>query len=227
MPARYLCLHCASVVGPRRSRPAACPSCGAAWDYKQYDLARTYAGRVARFGVIARRQYERSILARPRMRYITPSPSDTLVFVTLAAISGVLGNVAYDIVKTVIRKILKNAAGDHDHPPDEDVKQLTSDEAIDNLFQHIQEFIGGLPTVDPAVKAAVLEELLVHHMTDIVMESEAEVRRKRGRQGATVERIRKRIAERSKELFDRVRRDLQPLTPDELQRMWDRIDLQG
>lgn len=158
-----ICLFCATLI-PRAGR--VCRDCGRSHDTQRYQRLAAPATEYAELGVMYRLRYEEQLREHGRIvtLYSLTVP-DWLVFVSLAALSGIIGNVATDIVKRVVARILAQRDDIGPMAPEalygsrDRIPEL--EEEIHFLVAYIKEYHHGLHDVHPSVQAAIEEEKLI------------------------------------------------------------------
>jgi len=150
MAHQRLCLACATIFD--LEAVAVCPVCTSRHDEDLYHRVADLAHDVVYHGHLYRRKYEDNITSGDtRARYLLVEPSDVLVWLGITVLSGILGGASWDLVRAVAGRI-RNSLSDTDTPtPDVDV-----------LRNDAEEYVTGMANIDPAVRSAILEEILVH-----------------------------------------------------------------
>jgi hypothetical protein len=99
--------------------------------------------------------YERQVQSIGEVRSMAclHEPSHLLVFATIAALSGIIGNSSYDAVKAVIRRLSSQAS-----KSSEELGPLEADDGMHVLVRHGREFMDGLTEVNVTVRRAIEEE---------------------------------------------------------------------
>ena len=102
-----LCCSCGTVFEADSGPEYQCPRCGWRIAAGEYRALLSAAQEAAKFGWQYRRRYEADMAEYGRIEryYALPECEEALQFAALAAASGVIGGLAYDAVKRVIRKI--------------------------------------------------------------------------------------------------------------------------
>jgi hypothetical protein len=83
-----------------------------------------------------------------------PEPPYWLVFATIAALSGIIGNASYDLIKHAIRRFQRS----HPRPSHYGSVKLNSDQEIDLFIGRTREYVDGLVGVDDRIIALIREE---------------------------------------------------------------------
>jgi hypothetical protein len=152
-----ICPHCAQIL----AAPAndICPECSAPISDVQQRLLVEFAREVVHFGHEYRELYERE--DSDRYRFYLPQAPDWLAFISLAVLSGILGNASYDIVKRAVRRIVAQVNRDH-----EKAINVVDDAFLRKLDTQFREYMSGLEKVSPNVRAAILDEIMVDLMKE-------------------------------------------------------------
>ena len=163
-----LCLSCATLTRERNGR--SCAVCGEAFGQDRQTCVLDVADFIVRYGYHYRRHYEKA--GAEDRSFID---FDVLwTFVGVAVLSGILGNAAYDLVRSAIGRIIKTSATSQ---PDRGVRRLLIDEEAFNKFSdYLEDYLRGMPELDPAIRSAISEEIFVHE----IAREHAELLRKRG-----------------------------------------------
>ncbi len=172
MANHLLCLECADVFAPSDGANSSCPSCGAVHDPERYDRLTRLASDVTHFGYQYRERYEQDAAdGTERRRYFLPNPHDVLVFAALAVLSGILGNASWELIKAAAKRAAHRYTILSKHA---DPRVPAIDDALlERLNQHCRNFVQGLSGMEPEVRAAVVEEMIVHTMTEYLMNNPA------------------------------------------------------
>lgn len=120
-----VCIACARVFADRGKLILVCPDCGTRVGRERYERLHAHARTVVQFGYAYRRHFEdkHESNAHP---YI--GVSDALVFVAIAALSGVIGNATYDVIKSFARKVLAQLGQGDDTV------------SVETVIEYVQEF---------------------------------------------------------------------------------------
>lgn len=183
-----ICPKCGSIsdVNPRRT--FSCPQCAFTIPGKDYEKLINFGGNVVRYGIHYRRKYERDLERDGALnsRYSLGEPSVVLSFIGGAIAGGIIGNAAYDGVKICFRGLAaalktrsingrgtsakKSFASQHDLDL---LYQLLGDddEYAKKFVADIKDYLDGMPTADPRVKAVIIQEEMIHRAIDDASES--------------------------------------------------------
>ncbi len=156
-----LCLSCASIIDNGNS----CSACGSPIS-RDYDIIVSAAKSSVEFGILYRNYYESQLTRNGEISSkasIVP-PDQWLVFIGIAALSGIVGNASYDLIKSVIRKIISKAKREGGESCFTEF-QLESSHGIEIFIEYIREYNEGMPNVSPEVRSAIVEEILIHGIT--------------------------------------------------------------
>lgn len=167
-----LCLSCATLAVGGHDREL-CPTCGEAVDRRRVERALDVADFIVRYGYHYRRHYEEDgVETRALIDF------DAIwIFVGAAVLSGLLGNAAYDLVKAAIGRIIESYESLRPGKDTSPLRRLLIDEqAYYEFADYLEEYLRGMPELDPAIRPAIAEEVLVHEITRERME----LLRKRG-----------------------------------------------
>jgi hypothetical protein len=162
-PSHLLCLSCGTLLARSADDLAVCTACGAPLDRETLGRLYEYAAEVYYYGCQYRSYYESAYASGPNP--IKPSLSfagEALAWVTLAVLSGVLGNAAYDAVKAVVAKMRSDIADGK--VPNRDYSRLLelTDDQLGALVDAARSYCGGMDGLTKEVRAAIVEEIMAH-----------------------------------------------------------------
>lgn len=146
-----LCFKCAELYEGHQ-----CNFCGAEHP-DNYDAMLEYSKQVYEMGVNYRNFFEEKVASEGKIRCFASliQPEQWLVFIGIAALSGVIGNASYDLVKSVIKKIVEKAKQDG---AEKIVKQFDLDAKIEIVIIQIHEYINTPEKIHPEVLRGIKEE---------------------------------------------------------------------
>lgn len=149
-----LCFKCAEL-----HEGGKCPFCGEEHP-DDYDAIVERAKQAYEMGINYRKFFEDQIVSEGKVKCYASlvPPEQWLVFIGVAALSGIIGNASYDLVKNVIKKIIEKAKKDG---VDEIAKKFDSDYKIEILITHINEYINTPEKIHPEVLHGIKEEMQV------------------------------------------------------------------
>jgi hypothetical protein len=161
VPKNLFCLAC---VRPDTCKDApelvTCEYCNFELSRREYAEMTAYANRLAVFGYAYRLKFEEDLerASDIKSRYIL-HVEDIFTFAAVAALSGVIGNAAYDMVKATIQRLLRTYGRSQD--------ELQLD--VDVFIQYITEFHStGYMQLPSQLREAIFEELLADELTDLI-----------------------------------------------------------
>jgi DNA-directed RNA polymerase subunit RPC12/RpoP/transcriptional regulator with XRE-family HTH domain len=113
-----LCFKCAEIFSATNSRNYTCPSCGFKITSIKYSKIVNRAYSAVYFGYLYRLEYEKQISKKGEVveHYQMAPPPELLLFIGVAALSGVIGNLTYDLLKNAIQWIIKSWCSRHRSP---------------------------------------------------------------------------------------------------------------
>ncbi|MEQ8715694.1 MAG: hypothetical protein RIC80_21935 [Cyclobacteriaceae bacterium] len=166
----FICTNCGRI---NENDSFKCSNCGELINREHYHQLLDYSKRALRYGYVYRQTYEDQVNTHGEItiKYSLTDPSTYYEWLVVAALSGLVGTLAVEIVKFVGKQILNILRKKEQHQPlDKDEKQLinfVSDNAQLNQFTiYIQNYYQGLPKVDKRVLEAIIEEEIAHAATD-------------------------------------------------------------
>lgn len=154
-----------------------CQNCGNKIDKEFYSELRNYAHRAVHYGYDYRIEYEKQYEKHGEIKimYSLLDPSSYYELIAIAALSGMVGNLAYDLVKAVASQIWKKLTSkkkeanlDND---EELLLELVSNNTKLNEFTvYVQAYYKNLKNVKIKVKHAIIEE----EMADVASKDKVE-----------------------------------------------------
>jgi len=167
----FLCLNCGHIN--INNKTLRCDNCNNENDFKQQKKLTEYASCAVHYGYEYRIEYERQVSEKGEIsvKYSLLNPSTYLEWIAVASLSGVVGNMVYDLVKHVAKQVYekltaKKEAGQLTHE-EQNALTIVSDNATLNKFTvYIQSYYKGMPKIDKKVEWGILEEEIVHSITD-------------------------------------------------------------
>ena len=163
-----LCCSCGTVFEAGGGSEYACPCCGFRIDSAVYQSLLSAAQGAVKFGWQYRRRYEADVAEYGRIEryYCLEECEEALQFAALAAASGVIGGLAYDAVKQVIRKIAAAVRRDGEKSEETSIFYLIDHpEEMDRFIQYIDEYYACFDSISEEVRNAVFEEMVVYKMS--------------------------------------------------------------
>lgn len=159
-----LCFKCASIYKLTTPDKYNCPYCNYIADADYYKKMLGLAEEAVYFGYTYRKKYEEQIQNEGEIEkhYLLPEPVLILKFIGLAAVSGIIGRISYDIMMKAINKILNNSKKLH-----YDKKQILIDQSIDiNVFiKYTQEYHLDKKSISDEVEDVIEREKIITHLT--------------------------------------------------------------
>jgi hypothetical protein len=146
-----LCFKCAEFYKDEK-----CPFCGAVCP-DDYDAILERSKQAYEMGVRYREFFEEQVKSKGKVNSYASlvSPEQWLVFIGVAALSGVIGNATYDLVKSVIKKIVEKAKKEG---VDEIVNKFDSDEKMEIVITQINEYVNYPEKIHSEVLRGIKEE---------------------------------------------------------------------
>lgn len=164
---RKICFHCASIYEMEDGEILVCPICGRSILSSEYERVMQNIRQAVFGGWTCRVEYEEAEDAGKR--YYTEHCGEILNFVAVAVVSGLIGNMSYDIVKKIFTKIgsyLKLSKKSHE---DETlIDFLESSEKIKKFSEYISAYYDEYERVDTETRNAIMEEVFVDHVSHIM-----------------------------------------------------------
>ena len=158
-----LCFNCANVYIPKKGHPLfKCPECKAIQSPFKYKKFLSIAHYAFRYGYDYRETYENQFQkdAEIKTHHCLAQAPEYWNFIALAALSGIIGGISYDIVKKVLLKITNKIRQLH-----LDTKRINKfanhEEEFHKLIRYIEDFRNGFEKVHPKIRNAILQEIQI------------------------------------------------------------------
>lgn len=153
----WLCPSCAS-FHLHKSSLLVCEKCGFQIRKHDYKIIMDYSKYVFQYGYRYRELYENQVanIGEIGPKFCFTDQATIYAFLGVAALSGVVGNLAYDIVKAASKKIIYNFNKLMEEEAD------IRDDEIEKIFKNFEEFINNFSSIDKKVADAITEEMIVH-----------------------------------------------------------------
>jgi DNA-directed RNA polymerase subunit RPC12/RpoP len=165
-----LCFRCATIYEPSEDGLIRCPKCQYIFPQERYDKLIDYARGAAEFGYNYRRAFERDYEEDGTCsRRYSLSFDEILMFCAAAALSGIIGNVAYDVIKAALNKIIvqhKSRGQRRGIATTEDI--LNDSHEFEIFVYYITDYYNGMPNLNPEIKNAILDEIRTHAAVDVM-----------------------------------------------------------
>ncbi|ALJ01677.1 hypothetical protein [Rufibacter tibetensis] len=159
----YLCLNCGYINN--NTETVVCEICNIENDLEQYQKFSEYAKQAVQYGYSYRTAYEHQLATQGdvKVRYSIFNPDDYYELLAIAALSGIAGNLAYDLVKHVAKqiytKLIKKEKDVELTYAEQDLLRLIDDNAFMNKFiVYIQDYYQGMPNIDKRISKAIFDE---------------------------------------------------------------------
>ncbi len=152
-PTTWLCLNCAELNPKEHLAIYKCSKCGFEIQKHGYLKLYKYSEEAIRYGHDYRKAYEKQMAnsGKIEIKFCLHDPQEWTVYLGLAALSGVIGNASFEVVKSVAQKIIQNIR-----------KQSFNEQEFLELQNNLTDFCKGFSEVDTEVKHAIIEEMLAH-----------------------------------------------------------------
>ncbi|VVU99848.1 MULTISPECIES: hypothetical protein [Mesonia] len=166
---RFLCTNCGFINIDNST--CICTNCSTEIDTKSYSELMTYAGRASKYGYKYRTEYENQVaeFGEVRTQYSLLDPTTYYEWLAAAALSGMVGTVAYDLVKFVAQQIYKQITAKNTvlTESDKSILDLISDnDELIKFSNYIRQYYKGNAKIPKKALNAILKEELVHSLLD-------------------------------------------------------------
>lgn len=138
----------------------ACKSCGYLILEEDYKRFFAVAQEVYQIGCVYRKIYEKEEREKGEIniRCSLYPPEGWMVWVTLTILGGVVGNLAYDLMKTAALSIYQR----YSTMPRKAEMRIDNPEDFELIVEYIREYADGALSTSDEVKSALKEELIAH-----------------------------------------------------------------
>lgn len=150
-----LCLSCGNFFEGQIANNLPCPYCHSEIDYKFYEEVFKYSYYFVRYG----HQYLDFLSQEnpeSETKFCLGDLNAIYTFIAVAAASGVIGGLSYDLVKLVINKILKHGKNSGNCPS----VIVFSDDEIEKYIAKLVSYRQGFPELPSSVRDAIFEEIM-------------------------------------------------------------------
>ena len=158
-----LCLNCGHINDKIETN--VCESCSYENDLGQYHKFSEYAKRAVQYGYQYKMVYEHQLLTQGEIKekYSILNPETYFELLAVAALGGIVGNSAYDLVKHVAKQIHTRITKKHKDAEltleEQDLIILMEDNVFLNKFiVYIQSYYKGMPNIDKRIGKAIFDE---------------------------------------------------------------------
>lgn len=163
----YLCLKCGHINDKELQKR--CENCNTLPEEEFYNKFIKYSKRAVEYGFNYRLNYEQQIkdYGEVRAKYSLFTPIDYYDFLAAAALSGLTGSLAYDLVKFVAKQIYKRIIDKKEIERSEQEKQLLEIILDPNTLNLFTSYIKGYyknVKLHKEVEESILEEEIIHAM---------------------------------------------------------------
>ena len=170
---KLICLNCGNIskVGTFKTQEIICPSCGFFIESSDYFEIIELSEEMVRMGYLYRKRYETDYQIDETLssRYCLAALPDELIFIGVAAVTGIIGGLSYDIFKEIISKIREQYKPNKNKPYTETVEQIFSNASTQSDFiSYLRDYNAGLENVEPKIKNAIFDELKVDSIQEVM-----------------------------------------------------------
>lgn len=159
-----ICFACATIYEGNGSQFLVCPNCGHKVSSEQYESILQDAREAMLFGWNYRLQYEQDLDKNGTIsiHYYLEQCEEIFNFIALAAVSGIVGGFAYDVIKKVIGNIADFVRQKGSQEQKSEIFAVIDDEENMKKFLHyMDEYYMCFETINEEVQDAIFEEMLV------------------------------------------------------------------
>ena len=152
----YICPTCATFE-LQNDKGFECVNCGTVHNTRHLKITHDYAAYVYLYGHLYREDYQKQVDKHGEVKiYYCLEPDSIYKFIGLAMLSGVIGNLAYDLIKTASLKIIAeyNMIFEKNHE--------ISEEELNNIYRSFEIFLKHSDQIDKEVMDGIIQEVLAH-----------------------------------------------------------------
>lgn len=167
----FLCLNCGHINIDNQIN--ICSNCGYLNDLERQQKLTEYASRAVHYGYEYRVEYESQVAEQGeiRVKYSLLNPANYLEWIAVAALSGLVGNMASDLVKYVAKQALEKLTAKQEveeltHEEKNTLKIVRDNATLNKFTVYVQHYYKGMPKLDKKVGSGIAEEEIVHSVTD-------------------------------------------------------------
>ena len=163
-----LCTACATLVETHSAGATICTSCKTEIESPSNSIAYRYAEATIYYGYQYRSLFERQKGDLNAPKYSLSFLGEAFTFIALAAVSGVVGNLTYDVVKAALVRIRDQAKEKSDRGADyKSLGELTDDD-LDRIYEYSKSYAQAFEDLEKAIRDDLVEEMMADAMGDAV-----------------------------------------------------------
>jgi hypothetical protein len=200
----YLCPNCATFE-LKDNKGFECSNCGSAHKTRHLKLTHDYAAHVYLYGHLYRKDYQKQVDENGKIViYYCLEPDSIYKFIGLAMLSGVIGNLAWDLVKIASKKIISeyNSVFDKNHE--------ISESELHDVYKSFEIFINNSDKIDKKVMGGIIEEMFAHESGNVGKKLALNNLKQMGKEDQTEkEQLRKENAKLIKNISKTLRKKIQ------------------
>jgi len=165
----FLCLNCGLIND--NSSSLICTNCGKELDELVYYELMNYSNRAVHYGYKYRRIYEEDVEKNGKIsvKYSITNPLTLEEWLAAAVLGGIVGNLAYDLVKFVCKQIYQKLTTKKENEiTSEDklmLKFINDNNNLKKFILYIQDYYNGLPGINKKILEGIFEEEAVDLLT--------------------------------------------------------------
>jgi hypothetical protein len=152
----YICPQCAT-FNVKRQKTFECLNCGSFISKRHLKLVHDYAEYVYTYGHMYRSRYQNQVDNTGEVGIkFSNTPDSIYHYIGLAMLSGVVGNIAWEVIKTAAKTIVVS----YNFRFNEN-KEI-SDQELHEIYRSFEIFLKHMDDINKDVKAAIFEEIFAH-----------------------------------------------------------------
>ena len=170
----YLCTQCGHI---NSNETLVCSKCDYQINLSEYEALRDYARVSVYYGYQYRNEYEAQVSKSGKIitRYSLIEPEVWYEWLAIAALGGIIGNYATDLVKYIGKQItdsLKEKIESNSLNKEEKniINFLSDNRQINKLILYINGYYDEMPKVNEKVREAILEEIHADEVSSTLLE---------------------------------------------------------
>lgn len=169
---KAICLYCATVFRSDYKSDLVCRNCGQTIPRQKYTRLVSSAAAAVRFGYQYREAYRTDAQkGKSEQRHYLVPLDVVFIWITLAVISGVLGNASWEAIQKVLKKILVSNVRVTGESHIEVIGLIEDSGKLERFATDVLAFHQGVRIDSEPIEAAIEEEHVVSLMTSLLSEN--------------------------------------------------------
>lgn len=166
-----VCTSCATLNEGGLEGAHACTKCGAHLDSPSSSALYRYAEATIYYGYQYRSLFERQKGEPNPPKFSLSFIGEAFTFVALAAISGVIGNLAYDIIKSAMVRIRDQAREVEVEGRGYEALAALTDDDLDLIYEYSKSYVQAFEDLERTIREDIQEEIMADAVGDAVAQN--------------------------------------------------------